>query len=99
MNSNSVKYKVTHTLFAYKLYIRSSATTLSQSELGSDDNEEVLHIPQSPSITGASPSDCLMPYPGYSLPQNIAKMQSVYSTAPANWAAYFCRNLLISQLL
>ena len=32
--------------------------------LESDGNEEVLHIPQSSSITGAPPSDYLMSYPG-----------------------------------
>ena len=36
------------------------ATTPSQSELGSDANERVLHIPQSSSISGASPSDCFV---------------------------------------
>ena len=30
-------------------------------------NEGVLRILQSPSITGTSPSDCLVSYPGYSL--------------------------------
>ena len=45
----------------------SGATTLGQSEPGSDDNEGVLRIPPSSLITGTSPSDCLMPYPGYSL--------------------------------
>ena len=38
----------------------SGATTLGQSELGSDGNEGVLCIPQSSSITGISPSDCLV---------------------------------------
>ena len=61
----------------------SGATTLSQSGPGSDGNERVLHIPQSSSITGISPSDCLMSYPGHSgagaYPS--AEMQSVYSTA------------------
>ena len=45
----------------------SDATTLSQSRSGSDGNEGVLCIPQSSSITRASPSDCLLSYPGYSL--------------------------------
>ena len=36
----------------------SDATTPVESEPGSNDNEGVLRIPQSPSITGASPSDC-----------------------------------------
>ena len=41
-------------------------TTLSQSEPGSNENEEVLHIPQS-SRTRASSSDGLVSYQGYSL--------------------------------
>ena len=40
------------------------ATTLGQSRSGSDDNEGVPRISKSSSITGASPSDCLMSYPG-----------------------------------
>ena len=38
-----------------------------QSEHGSNGNEEVLRIPQSSSITGTSPSDFFVSYPGYSL--------------------------------
>ena len=51
----------------------------------SDGNEGVLRIPQSSSITGASPSDFLMSYPGHFCYPSSAK-QSVYSTAPADWA-------------
>ena len=40
--------------------IQSGATTPGQNGSGSDGNEEVLHIPQSSSITGTSPSDCLV---------------------------------------
>ena len=36
-------------------------------DVGSNDNEGVLSIPQSPNITGTSPSDCLASYPGLSL--------------------------------
>ena len=36
-------------------------------DLLSNGNEEVLLIPQSTSITGASPSNCLVSYPGDSL--------------------------------
>ena len=36
----------------------SGAATLDQSEPESDCNEGVLHIPQSSSMTGTSPSDC-----------------------------------------
>ena len=45
----------------------SGATTPSQSEPGSDGNEGVIHIHQSSSITGTSPSDGLVSYPGHSL--------------------------------
>ena len=45
----------------------SGASIPGQSGPGSDDNEEVLHIPQSSSITGTSPPDCLVSYPGHSL--------------------------------
>ena len=37
-----------------------------QSGPGSNDNEGVLRIIQSPSITWTSPSDCLVSYPGHS---------------------------------
>ena len=45
----------------------SSATTTGQSGPGSDGNEGVLHIPQSSSIAGTSPSDSLVSYAGHSL--------------------------------
>ena len=45
----------------------SGATTPSQSGAGSDGNEGVLRIPQSSSISGTSPSICLVSYPGHSL--------------------------------
>ena len=45
----------------------SSATTPGLSGPGSDGNKRVLCIPQNSSITGASPSDCLVPYLGRSL--------------------------------
>ena len=59
-----------------------------QSGPGSDDNNGVLRIPQSFSITGASPSDCLVSYPGHLLGESYpsAEVQSVYFTAPAEWA-------------
>ena len=41
------------------------ATTPDQSEPVSDSNEGVLRIPQSSGITGASPSDYLVSYPGH----------------------------------
>ena len=45
----------------------SGATTPSQSGSVNNGNERVLYIPQSFSITGTSPSDCLVSYPGYTL--------------------------------
>ena len=38
----------------------SDATTLGQSGPGSDGSKGILHIPQSSSITGTSPSDYLV---------------------------------------
>ena len=66
----------------------SGATTLGLSEPGSDGNKGVLRLPQSSSITGTSPSDCLVSYPlvGWGEFHPPAEKQSVYSTAPADWA-------------
>ena len=68
----------------------SSTTTLGQSGPAGNGNKGVLHIPQS-SITGTSPSDYLVPYPGHTLGEFYpsAEMQSMYSAAPANWAIPF----------
>ena len=67
--------------------IFSGATSPGQIGPGSDGNKWVLCIPQSFNITGASPSDCSVSYPGHfggdSYPFSV--MQSVYSTAPADW--------------
>ena len=66
----------------------SGATTLGQSGPESDDNDGVLCIPQSFSVTEASPSDYLVLYPRHSLEKSYPStvMQSVYSTALANRA-------------
>ena len=45
----------------------SSDTTPGQSGPGINGNERVLRITESSSITGNSPSDCLVSYPGHSL--------------------------------
>ena len=70
------------------LFDLKSATTPGQSGSGSDGNKGALIISQSPCITGASPSDCLMSYPGHSLGESYpsAEMQSLYSATPADWA-------------
>ena len=68
--------------------VLSGATTPGQNGPGSEDNERVLCIPQSSSTAGTSPSDCLVSYSGHSLGGGYpsAEVQSVYSTAPADWA-------------
>ena len=62
----------------------SGVTIPGQSGPGSDCNEGIL----CPSITGASPPDCLVPYPRHSLAESypIAEMQSMYSLPPADCA-------------
>ena len=66
----------------------SGATTLSQGGPGSDGSDGVLSIPQSFSITGAFTirlfSVISRTLIGESYPS--AEKQSVYSTAPTNWA-------------
>ena len=64
------------------------ASSLGQSGPGSKGNEGVLRIPQGSSITGTSPLDCLVPYPGHSLRDSYpsAETQSVYSSASADSA-------------
>ena len=68
---------------------------LGQSGPGNNGNKGVLRIPQSSSITGTSPSDCLVSYTGHSLGGSYpsVEVQSVYSTAPVDWASvcvYVC---------
>ena len=43
----------------------SGTATPDQSGPGNDSNKGVLHIPQRSSITGTSPSDILVSYPGH----------------------------------
>ena len=64
------------------------AITLGHSVSRSVDYEGIPHISQSSKITEASPSDCLESYPGHLPGESYpsAEMQSVYSTASANWA-------------
>ena len=62
------------------------ATTPDQSGCMSDSNEEVLRIPLSSSISGNSPSDGLVSYPGLSLGDYypFTEKRSVHSTGPAD---------------
>ena len=66
----------------------SGATTPGQSGSGRNGNEGVLHIPQAPSITGTSPSDCFVSYLGQSLGRGVL-------TVPADWG----KNKYISKVI
>ena len=61
-------------------------------------NITVLCIPQSSSIAGASPPDCLVSYPGHLLGVGgsypTAEVQLVYSTAPAVRAKKLIRDTI-----
>ena len=60
----------------------------SDKSSGSDGNEGVLRISKISNISWTSPSDCLVSYPGHFLGESYpsAEMQSMYTTAPADWA-------------
>ena len=53
----------------------SVAATLCQSGPETDGNEGVFCIPPSSSITGASPSDCLVSYPERPLSRGLTPLQ------------------------
>ena len=55
--------------------VLSGATTPDQSGPGSNRNEGVPRVPQSSSIAGTSPSDCLLSYPGYSWGGGLTPLQ------------------------
>ena len=61
------KYSLKSQTVLFNPLMLSDATAPGQSGFGSDGNEGVLRIPQSSSITGGSPSDGFVSYPGYSL--------------------------------
>ena len=69
--------------------IPSTVTPPGQSRPGSDDIEEVPGIPESTSITEATPSDCLGPGHSFFLwggSYFSTEKKSVYSTPTADWA-------------
>ena len=69
----------------------SDATTPCQSESRSNGNERVLCILQCYSITVASPSVCLVSYPGHSVRRGSspsAEMKSACSSVTAKWAEF-----------
>ena len=75
ISKNSVLYKYAVSSIQPIDRTLSGATTLGQSGLGSNDNEGVFLIPQSSSLTGTAPSDCLVSYPGYLLSGGLIPLQ------------------------
>ena len=69
---------------------QTGATTLGQSGPGSNGNEGVIHIPQSSSNTGISLSDLFRVVTRTLIEgsYNFGEVQSVYSTASADWAIH-----------
>ena len=66
----------------------SGVTAPDHSGPRSDGHKKVLHIPQSFSVARASPSDCLVSYPWYSLVGRVlpsTEMQSVYCRASPDY--------------
>ena len=103
ISNNSVEHK-------YKVYMSNSsiwhidrplsgATAPGQSGPESNGREGVLHIPQSSSITEASPSDSWVSYLGHSLGECYpsAEMQSVYTAAPAKRAKWWCNVISLHE--
>ena len=70
-------------------------TSPARVDLGAMAIKEVLRIPQSFSITGASSPDCLVSYPGHSLGKFYPSVekQSGYSATPVDWARLDEENL------
>ena len=69
--------------------ILSGATTQGQSGPLSIGNKELFCIPQSSSIAGTSPSDCLISYVVHLMDSySFAEIQSEYSTVQADWAFF-----------
>ena len=74
----------------------SVAITAAKTGPESNGNEGVLRIPQSFGITGASPSNFLVLYPGLSLVESYAssEMRLVYSTASVD-----CTRIIMVKIL
>ena len=83
----------------------SSATTPDQSKPGSDGNKKVLCIPQSSSISGTSPSDCLVSYPGHSLVEEGTPLQRCSQCilhphlTEQDCLGYMCNKLVHTKIL
>ena len=67
----------------------SGATAPGQTGPEINGNEGGLRIPQSPGITGTSPSECLVSYQDTHWGEYpSAGVQTLYSAAQANWVIY-----------
>ena len=99
ISNNSVLHLSTH-LSSILLIDRtlSGATTPDQSGPGRDGNEGVLRIPQSSSITGTSPSDCLVSYPGHSLGEHYPFAEGAVGVFYSHSRLSNDRSLLINLL-
>ena len=75
----------------------SSATTPSQSRPESNGNEAVLRIPQSSSITGTSPSNCFVSYPGHSLQGVLSLCRETVGVfySPSSGCKYECISMCV----
>ena len=71
-----------------------NATTPSQSGPGIDGNEEVLCILQSFSISGASPSDCLVSYTGHSFEEVLPLYRDAVSVF---YSCSLLMNLILTE--
>ena len=69
--------------------ILSGATTPGQSVSGSDGNKGELRLPQSFSITGTSPSDCLVSYLGHTLEEGRCILQPQPIGQKLTFTTYF----------
>ena len=77
----------------------SGATIPDLNETGSNGNEWVFYIPQSSSITGTSPSDCLVSYLGHSLGGGLTLLQRcsrcILQPAGLHWNCVLTLNWII----
>ena len=78
------------------IWTLSGTTTPGQRGCGSNGNEGVLGIPQSFSITGASPSDVFVSYPGHLEVRVLYICRDAvgvfYSLIQADWALIWISN-------
>ena len=74
--------------------------TLSGAPTPGQSRPRTMGIKEYSAFPKASPSDCLVSYPGHLLGESypFAEMQSVYSAAPADWSKFGMTKLLERKL-